>query len=106
MQVQHIPFYCLAAMVIASVAAYAFLPAIVAVHWDLTLNADGFAGRGTAIAIMPAIGAVLILMQMIGRRIAATGDAGFSRAVIIATPILLVAHLGIIGAGLWAAHLG
>jgi uncharacterized membrane protein len=102
MRLEYLPFVCLALMMLASAATYAFLPATMAIHWDLMLRPDNYVAKPIAVMILPIIALLIVTMQLIGRTIAHDGslEVQFSHVVLFAVPVLLAAHLVVIGAGL------
>ena len=102
LRLDYLPLVSIALMLLASAAAYAFLPDTITVHWNFAFEPDGFARKSVAILTLPLIGLGIIVMQLIGRFVGSNGDlrVEFSKAVIFAMPILLVAHLVMIAAGI------
>lgn len=101
LRMKYLPYFSLAAMLAMSALAYPFLPAVMTIHWSLTLQADGFASKPVAVLILPAIVGLLILMQTIGRIGLDTKlDGEFSRAVLVASPVLAAAHVLVISVAL------
>ncbi len=102
MRLEYMPFVCLALMIAASAASYAFLPATMAIHWDFMLRPDSYVARPIAVTILPIITLLIIAMQLIGRTVAHDGslEIRFSHAVMIGVPVLCAAHLVVIGVGL------
>jgi uncharacterized membrane protein len=102
-----LPLISVALMLVASAAAYAFLPETMAVHWSLTLQPDGYAKKALAVLIMPAIGLVLIAIQLAGRAVSSPEavPVRFSKAVTVALPVFALVHLVILATGLMAVRM-
>jgi uncharacterized membrane protein len=99
MRLDYLPLLSVALMLVVSAAAYDFLPAMMTVHWNLYLQPDGFARKQFAVLILPAIGLLVVAMQLVGRSVASDGQVTiqFGQAARVGLPVLLIAHVAMIG---------
>jgi uncharacterized membrane protein len=102
MRLDHLPLISVALMVIVSAAAYGFLPPTMTIHWNLMLQPDGLARKQVAVLVLPAIGLVVVAIQLIGRAVASDGTTTvqFSQAALVGLPVLFIAHVGMIAVAL------
>jgi uncharacterized membrane protein len=101
-----IPPLAIALSVLASLAVYERLPAVVPIHWGIDGRPDGWASRGVGAFVLPAISLVLYLFLSFVRRsfMRAAEEEAAVRATRIVVAMVVVffafVHLAVLGTAL------
>jgi uncharacterized membrane protein len=89
---------------LGSLLLYPELPAVIAIHWNAYGQADGYAPKGVALALMPAIMGVLVfVLAIFARRTEGPSRTAFEATSAGTQLFLLFVHGVMIAAGLGVA---